>query len=440
MYTPHHLCPALYSQPCFRLTCQWYMLERGYARIPVDWMAKNGVTMNFDDMIPLCVYGSSTTGPSGNDVGINTGVMDKYLKFSIIEELKGADMGKTPKDAQENWRQYAKCMEWVTTKTELAYELQQFHVLREFAVSPPWAPIPTVGDHTCELYLMHPFEEVQLRYAQSDYFVTPVSLLMAKQKAEAEGGTWVSRQDTQVRVVDTLFTRTTARNNLHHPRGLMLGVSSPIAGRVCNKLWFFSLKLKSEGAGHFMKQWPLGESTQLEARSAWAFELGMLGVLLLVSEELCASSLQQLPPYAKVREALAALRTGPLKVTTLSYARLMDTFPIKILKDKEVLLGKLELRKLKALSLHSDVPSVSSDVRSLKLCPAWPALAQLGEEEEEEEEEEAGAGDADTSIPAPSSSTSALAAQTPPPSYPRSSGRIVASKGRMVVAKKKKQA
>lgn len=35
---------------------QWYQKEREYARIPIEYMSKHGMTLNFSDMNPLVRY------------------------------------------------------------------------------------------------------------------------------------------------------------------------------------------------------------------------------------------------------------------------------------------------------------------------------------------------------------------------------------------------
>ena len=367
-------------------TRQWYLLERAYARVPVEWMGRHKITMNFDDMIPMCVYDASAPSPSsGQQVGVNTGVMNAYMKLSIIEELTGKEMGKTARDAKDNWREYATAMEWATTKEELAQSLQQFHVLREYAVSPPWAPVPTVGDHTGEHYLVRPFAEVQQRLEQSNYF-SPLSTPLSR--SNTVGGEWLSSKDTKVRIVDTLFTTSSERGNLNNARGVMLGASSPIYDTSTSKMWFFSVKLRSEGAGHFMKKWLLHEATQLEARNTWANELGLLGVLALLTHELCASALLLTSPFLQVQEALGGLRNTTMRLSTLPYERLMDMFPIAIPKEKELLMGSLVLRAMKAVSLHADVPTVGMPTRQLMLSPMLAKICACETEDEDEESNE----------------------------------------------------
>lgn len=154
--------------------------------------------------------------------------------------------------------------------------LQTSTTLREFAMSPPWHPVPTVGDHTGEEYLIHPFSDVQRRYAQGDFFAK-LSPNPRPHEVAPKGGTWLSCPNTVVCIADTLFTRGSERGNLNHPRSVILLASSPVFELAKgNKLWVYSVKLKSEGAGHFSKNWPLAEACMLERRDLWK-ELGILG-------------------------------------------------------------------------------------------------------------------------------------------------------------------
>lgn len=354
----------------------WFKLERQYALIPIEYMQSKEMTMNFDDMDPLCVYNSSI----GNK-GVNTGNMDEWLKFGIkeyfVETEEGIESVADPRVTRE-WRDFAKKRGFAASKKELLSKLKCFHTLREFAMSPPWYPVPTIGDHTGEDYNINPFHEAHLRYGRQDFFA-PLGALEAHQ-AVPDGGTWLGLMDTQKTVVDTLFTANATRGHLHGPRGLILGASSPTyAAAQTNKMWVFSIKFKPGEAGHFMRKWPLIESTHEECRQEWGETLGLLGVMALARHRLCASKVFENGPLATVVETLGVLRSKTTKPGQQAYGHLMDKFPVKLHMDQrhrkknpfvegdERLLGNLVLRDLMALSLHGKIPSLEDPGRDLKL-------------------------------------------------------------------------
>ena len=295
----------------------WYQCELHYARIPMKFLKTHGLTINFDDMLPCCVANSSINGKA-----VNTGNMKDYMKASIIEELTGERHMLHHKEANSKWKEYARQMEWALDKNELQERMSRFVTLREYASSPPWMPIPTVGDHQGETNLVSIFHEYNLRLSLlqsadvNSFFA--VNLLHARPLATSSG-TWMSHEDTQVVVADTLFTGNDNRGHLHEVRGPILVASTfngvhrqqvePMPGQVTgwNKMWLFSVKVKPEGAGHFMKKWPLHEPNAMSTRGSWGGDVGMLGVLGLAAPMVSAGTHSQMAPPLTPSTTLFAL-------------------------------------------------------------------------------------------------------------------------------------